>query len=1496
MAPPRPPAAAEPPPAAPPAAGPPAAGPPAAGLPAVAPPLRRGLGPWGLGLPLLAALLTGALLAATLGLWRALHSEAGTRQLLGWLDGRLPGLQIREPGGPLLGPGPFRLARLQLDAGRWRLQLDRLELAGLRLAPAASGPAWLTVQADRLQLGRLALQALAPAPAEAPPAPPLQHLELPLGLQLARLSLDRLELPGLPAPIEGLQLQGLQLGPEHRIEQLQARWRGLQLAGHLRLGAAAPMPLQAELTLAARPAPAADTPSGPAAASPDPQPAAPPAALLPAALQGLQASLQLEGPLAAPQARLALRLADQAVQAQARLAPFAARPLDGLDATLDRLDLAPLAALFGAQAPQTALSGRLQLDLRDAAAQRLQIALANPAADRWDLGRLPLAQMDARLHGAGRHWTVAAAELRFAGRPAEAAPRAPAAEAGRLRLEGHFALPASGLPQLDLRLTLEGLQLAALDRRAPPLRLAGPLSVQHALDLAAAPAGRAPATGRAHSTPVARAAAPTARAEARAWGPLRLDAQLQGRVAGAGRERLPAALREAPVSLRLRLAAQPGEVALQALRAEAGGSRLEAEATLHGALAGGAAGQASRSSGRVSLSAFDPRLWLPGPPEAAWRRGRHALNGAADWALEAAAGAAPADPAAWRGRLQARLDDSQLAGQPLGLALDLKAQALAELDARLALAGNQLALAGRWPLPGAAGDPEAAGLTLAVDAPALAALAPLWPGPAAQAPAGRLKGQLAFDQPQSGPWPWPGRSRGTLEAEGLRLAELGLAQLQARWDLQGLPGVPQAGAEARLDSLLTLTGLSLPALRVDSARLTLQGRLAEHRVQLDARLRPPALTPATSPAASPAPGSAAPAGPVGPLQLEAALDGRWTAAAEAGGRWLGRFAQLKLQPVAGPEAPPPRLPGPWLAAEDLQLQLDHGPGGWQARLAPGRLSLAGQTLRWQQAEAAQAPGGAPQIALEAALDALDLPALLARLQPEVGWGGDLRVGARVSLRTRDGIRLKAAVERQGGDLQISEFGLTERLQLQALRLAAEAEGGEWRFTQEIAGAGLGRIDGEQLLHLRDAAAWPGPQDRVYGALRLAVDSLAGWAAWVPPGWRLGGRLEAGLAISGPLAAPELNGRLTGRELALRHALEGVALRDGQVDLSFDGRSGTLSTLRFVAGEGEIVATGEALFGAAPEATVRLQARRAQLLGRVDRRLVVGGEAELRVDAQRLRLRGQLAAEDGLFDIRQAGAPRLGDDVRVLRPGSPPAAAGAGLGRAVELDLRLSLGPRVLLRGRGIDTRLVGELRLSAPRGPLIAQGEIRTERGVYEAYGQKLNITRGVVTFAGELANPRLDIEAVRAISDTTVGVRVGGSAQAPRVKLFSDPELPDTDKLALLVTGRRYDSLAGSETLLLQRAAVALLSGEGGSDFSLARSLRLDEFGVRQDETGTVRDTVVSVGKQLSERVYLGYERGLATAAGHLQLIYRVAQRFTLRAQGGTDSALDLIWTWNWN
>jgi translocation and assembly module TamB len=203
------------------------------------------------------------------------------------------------------------------------------------------------------------------------------------------------------------------------------------------------------------------------------------------------------------------------------------------------------------------------------------------------------------------------------------------------------------------------------------------------------------------------------------------------------------------------------------------------------------------------------------------------------------------------------------------------------------------------------------------------------------------------------------------------------------------------------------------------------------------------------------------------------------------------------------------------------------------------------------------------------------------------------------------------------------------------------------------------------------------------------------------------------------------------------------------------------------------------------------------------------------------------------------------------------------------------------------------VRVTTPNGRQAVNGTISTEGGTYAAYGQKLEIERGIFAFSGDYRNPRLDVLALRPKIDTRVGVQMTGTAQAPRIRLFSEPELSESDKLAWLVLGRAPDGLGRNDTALLQRAAVALLSGEGEAPTdALMRRLGIDELTLRQGDTD-VRETVISLGKQLSRDWYLGYERGVNATTGTWQLTYSIAKRFKLRLQNGLDNSADVTWTW---
>ena len=235
-------------------------------------------------------------------------------------------------------------------------------------------------------------------------------------------------------------------------------------------------------------------------------------------------------------------------------------------------------------------------------------------------------------------------------------------------------------------------------------------------------------------------------------------------------------------------------------------------------------------------------------------------------------------------------------------------------------------------------------------------------------------------------------------------------------------------------------------------------------------------------------------------------------------------------------------------------------------------------------------------------------------------------------------------------------------------------------------------------------------------------------------------------------------------------------------------------------------------------------------------------------------------------------------------------------RPVKLALQLGLGDDFRVQGKGIDTRIRGTLSLygESLREPRLT-GTVNTAGGQYRAYGQRLDVEQGVLRFTGPIDNPALDILAIRTNLTQRVGVQITGTALLPRVRLYAQPELPDAEKLSWLVIGRPA-AAGGAEAALLQQAALALLGSKGGGmSGGLAASLGLDELsfrGASSKADGSTTEGAVTLGKRFSRNFYAAYERSISGALGTLYVFYDLSQRFTLRAQAGQQSAVDLIFT----
>lgn len=1147
---------------------------------------------------------------------------------------------------------------------------------------------------------------------------------------------------------------------------------------------------------------------------------------------GRLAALELGAELGSPDATGA-RLA-----AQATLSPFAAWPLSALQASTQGLDLAALVA----GAPQTALSGQAVVDTRGRDQPILaRITLANARPGRWDEQRLPVSQLELELAGRADQPTVVTLRRFDIALPGNAGR---ASGAGEWRDD-----------RATLELNLHAVRPGALDARAPAMTVGGALTTR--IVGLPAPDG-------------SRAAAPQLESQST----LALEGRFDRR-------------RDQAARLSGRLEFDRGgdrwRAALNGLEARAGTARLtgqlQAERSPGGATTLALQGQAQ---------AFDPALWWAELPKAQL----HARWQAELQAPASALGGLPAQAAAWlalRGNGQLDVSPSSIAGVPLQGRARFDGRAPGwTLDTELRSGANRAQLTGR--LAPRADDDR---WRLDLEAPALASLRPAALALGGKAHFDGLEGTLAGQAQISGRWPAL-RHTGSARASGLRSGGTRIGRLEASW---------QAGPNQTAPLALTVTGDSLAFGGASLERLSarLDGSLAAHRLTLDATsgLRPPAWTEGLL--------GSVPAGAARGTRAQLRAEGRWQAA--AGGAPLAGTLQARVAEIDARERSAVQ---PWLAARDLELSVGLDAQGRPilAQAAPGRLALLGAPLAWREARWQAATGQRPaQIALDAELAPMPIAPWLTRLRPDASVRGDLALKGRAKVQSGENFSADVVLERASGDLSLVDDGEAQPLGLTDLRLALAASNGTWHFTQAVAGSQMGVLAGAQSLRLAPAALWPAPDTPMQGVLEWRVADLGVWGRFTPPGWRVGGRLRTSAALGGRFGAPEIEGRMEGSGLAVRNLLQGVDLRDGELALSMRGEDARIERFVFKGGDGTLQLTGGARFGAEPTATLRLVADKFRVLGRADRRIVASGEAGLVLDAQSIALDGRFTVDEGLIDVSRGDAPSLDSDVNVrggryaVRQPDPALAAEPAprprnaTPRNVRVAAALDLGPQLRLRGRGLDTRLAGRLAVSAPGGRLALNGEVQAVDGTYAAYGQKLEIERGVLRFGGETANPRLDILAVRPNLDVKVGVAVSGTALIPRVRLTSEPEMSEYDKLSWLVLGRASDGLGRADTALLQRAALALLAGEGGSpDTALLANLGLDELSVRQQANGEVSETVVTLGKQLSRRWFVGYERSITSTAGTWQLVYRAAQRFTLRAQSGAETALDAIWTWRWN
>jgi len=688
----------------------------------------------------------------------------------------------------------------------------------------------------------------------------------------------------------------------------------------------------------------------------------------------------------------------------------------------------------------------------------------------------------------------------------------------------------------------------------------------------------------------------------------------------------------------------------------------------------------------------------------------------------------------------------------------------------------------------------------------------------------------------------------------------------------GGPGNSSIALDARpLAAVVTATGVSAPSVALASMSVEVKGTLANHTASIAAK---GASIDATAEIAGAVAG-------VGPR-------------AQATPTWNGRITSLANHGEV-----------PFALLQPATLDIGRGRvrfGEAHIAVADGHVDIA--DFEWNDG----------RISTHGSLDAMPVASIGRLAGKPLPFASTLRLAGTWSIAATPRLTGTFALRRESGDL----YGAAENAPLApdiALGIDTLEVTGSFRddaldARMSFRSARSGNAQGT----LRLGAVPGAPPSRIarnaplIATLDAELASLAPLQPWLGTSAVLNGNARIALTGRGTLDAPIFAGDVALDSLRIDAPQYGIYLREGRVRAHLADGGVMVDEISIAGGDGHFTASGtiasRAAAGSEPRTHIAWRADNFRVTNRPDLRLVVAGEGSLTLVQKRVALAGNVRVVEGRIEYDPAPVGQLGSDVIVKgRPQRPVAREGLG-DLPLTLDVEVDLGHRLTFQGGGLEASLEGGVRITTLQdGRLNGKGAIIASNGTYFAFGQKLTIERGRLVFDGPIDNPALDVVALRKNLAVEAGVEVTGTVRLPRVRVTSNPPVPENEALAWLVTGEGLNSGRGSDYAALSAASAALLS-RGGKPLTteIAESMGLDDITVRGGGIGGglfgnasgvagTQGQVIVFGKRITDRLTLGYEQGLSIAANALRLEYTLTNTLTVRAEAGAISGVGIYY-----
>jgi len=603
-------------------------------------------------------------------------------------------------------------------------------------------------------------------------------------------------------------------------------------------------------------------------------------------------------------------------------------------------------------------------------------------------------------------------------------------------------------------------------------------------------------------------------------------------------------------------------------------------------------------------------------------------------------------------------------------------------------------------------------------------------------------------------------------------------------------------------------------------------------------------------------------GSVSNLRLDAQAKNELGAVALEGGvrqqgnAWRGDIAALRIAPIKG--------------------------DAWALR-APATFGIQGSTFTLTDTCLGAATGGAlcasanwPRDGLKVRGDALPLALVQPWLPPQSGrrlhLRGEITLDGQIRPRGNawEGSARIASLE---GGIRLGDNARGELVRYDQFSATLEMTPAQINAKLGVGFQGNGFVDAKVQ------TGWDANAP-LNGELYLNMSRLYWIELFSPDIVRPTGLIEGHVSLRGTRGTPSLGGDAKLSNFKAEFPALGLTFDQGSGSFTAQPDGSAKITAQANSGKGTLyVDGGLSWFGDAQPLQLHIHGENVLLSNTPELRIVANPNLDFTLAKAAMQLRGTVHVPEADLDLERLDrGTSVSEDVVVLDPADPE----EGPSLPLDMDLTVSLGDKVRMAGFGLKGGLGGKMQVWArPGREMTANGALEVS-GRYKAYGQDLTITRGNLNWNfNAVSDPRINIRAERRVGDVTAGIDVTGRAQSPRVDVWSDPSMSQSEALAFLVLGRSLTGASSDQTQQVNAASAALSAGSGLLASQLGAKLGLDDAGVSQSRA--LGGSVIGVGKYISPKLYVGYGVSLVGSGSVLTLKYLLRRGFDIEIESST-------------